>query len=201
MYYPKSKIQENQYTNGKQFAIKSTNEEYIGYYYTLFNGDSYTGKNPTSDLTPQLLIDYNESLKIQKTPKDIIFYDSIKSAKLPDLNAFSPIISQIIVPSETDYLNADFARYFAQKKNGGNIIEINKSIFDSLQKNESKYDYISYNSVEITWAISGNLEDVIENNIKELGVKTINKNAIAVAEKTIKGISQYLNDVTEFYRF
>jgi hypothetical protein len=33
MYFPKSQITPNQYTNGGEYALSTTEEEYIGYYY------------------------------------------------------------------------------------------------------------------------------------------------------------------------
>ena len=35
MYYPKSQIKTNLYTNGDKFALASTNETYTGYYYVV----------------------------------------------------------------------------------------------------------------------------------------------------------------------
>ena len=54
-YYPKSQIITNQYTNGGEFLLSSTRENYIGDYYTTSEGESYTGKNPKA-LNSELLI-------------------------------------------------------------------------------------------------------------------------------------------------
>ena len=55
MYYPKSQIKTNLYTNGDKFAIASTDEAYTGYYYTVSGNEFYTGKNP-NDTPNELLI-------------------------------------------------------------------------------------------------------------------------------------------------
>jgi hypothetical protein len=46
MYYPKSQIKPNLYTNGEEYVIESTNSSYIGYYYLTSTGKAFTGRNP-----------------------------------------------------------------------------------------------------------------------------------------------------------
>ena len=46
MYYPKSQIKTNLYTNGGEFALAKDNSEYTGDYYITSNGRKFTGKNP-----------------------------------------------------------------------------------------------------------------------------------------------------------
>ena len=38
MYIPKNRIKENLYTPGNEYVIKSTKENYIGYYHSLYTG-------------------------------------------------------------------------------------------------------------------------------------------------------------------
>ena len=51
MYYPKSQIQTNLYSNG-DLIVLSTKEIYTGYYWTTSGGRSYSGKTPSSLKTP-----------------------------------------------------------------------------------------------------------------------------------------------------
>ena len=44
MYIPKNRIKTNLYTSGGEWVVKSTGEEYIGFYHSLYTGESYTGK-------------------------------------------------------------------------------------------------------------------------------------------------------------
>ena len=48
MYFPKSQIQTNLYSNG-EFTVKATKEIYTGYYWSTSNGTCYAGKVPSSD--------------------------------------------------------------------------------------------------------------------------------------------------------
>lgn len=70
MYYPKSQIKPNQYTNTGEFLIASSNSEYIGYYYSTSDGKFYSGGNP-GDGKNQLLI------KATSPPPSSPFKDSI----------------------------------------------------------------------------------------------------------------------------
>jgi hypothetical protein len=46
MYYPKSQIKTNLYTNGDEYVIELTKSPYSGYYYLTSTGIAYTGKTP-----------------------------------------------------------------------------------------------------------------------------------------------------------
>jgi hypothetical protein len=54
MYYPKSQIQLNLYTNGGEFILSTTKEDYKGNYYKVSSGKLYSGKNPTDK--PNILL-------------------------------------------------------------------------------------------------------------------------------------------------
>jgi hypothetical protein len=58
MYYPKSQVKTGLYTNGNEYALVTTQEEYIGYYFETSSGKKYTGKNPNNtavELVPFIL--------------------------------------------------------------------------------------------------------------------------------------------------
>jgi hypothetical protein len=46
MYFPKSQVKPNLYTNGGEYILSTTKEEYKGYYYKISTGQLYTGRNP-----------------------------------------------------------------------------------------------------------------------------------------------------------
>ena len=55
MYIPKNKIKTNLYTRGGEFQYLATGTEYIGYYYSLYNGKFYSGKNPNDSDVYELI--------------------------------------------------------------------------------------------------------------------------------------------------
>jgi hypothetical protein len=56
MYYPKSQITPNLYTNGDEFVSSVDNSGYSGYYFKISTGKYFTGRNqddrPNVELTP-----------------------------------------------------------------------------------------------------------------------------------------------------
>jgi len=54
MYYPLSQITSNLYTNGNEYIIISTQENYIGYYWKDSKGKYFTGKTPQDSFVLEL---------------------------------------------------------------------------------------------------------------------------------------------------
>ena len=48
MYFPKSQIQTNLYSNG-ELTVKATKKIYTGYYWSTSNGTCYAGRTPSSN--------------------------------------------------------------------------------------------------------------------------------------------------------
>ena len=46
MYYPKSQIKTNLYTNGNEYTVLSTGDIYQGFYYKISTGEYFTGRTP-----------------------------------------------------------------------------------------------------------------------------------------------------------
>ena len=55
MYYPKSQIKTNLYTNGDEYVIESTQIPYTGYYYLTSTGKAFTGKTPDDKPNQELI--------------------------------------------------------------------------------------------------------------------------------------------------
>ena len=62
-YYPLSQIKQNLYTNGGEYILSSTKEDYKGNYYTVSNGKKYTGKNPQDKPNILLIVLFPEPSK------------------------------------------------------------------------------------------------------------------------------------------
>ena len=72
MYYPKSQIKTNLYTNGDEFIRSDNRQPYTGYYYSTSKGESYSGKNPNTPETILLIkissqFSEDDSLNIKKS--------------------------------------------------------------------------------------------------------------------------------------
>jgi hypothetical protein len=81
MYYPKSQITPNLYTNGNEFVLSTTQEVYSGFYYKISNGKFYTGRNqddkPNIEIlplvTPQNIATPTSNLQSNYTTANLYF--------------------------------------------------------------------------------------------------------------------------------
>jgi len=190
MYYPKSQIKTNLYTNGDEYILSTNQQNYKGYYYKTSNGDKYTGKFP-DDGSNILLIELTPSSDEPGENNPILILP------LPQYNPnilqerFLPLFNQPS-PSLQDYILGSFTRYFCKKTNELKYIEINKETHDKLKIKDTQIAWDLYEPQFIVWQINGDRE----------GTFLANKNNIALLEKRQKwyGFSQYLKeDYLKYY--
>lgn len=192
MYYPKSQIKTNLYTNGGEYILSSTQQEYKGYYYETSNGSAYTGKTP-EDKPNVLLTKLDLPLS---TPTPLIESKTISvisnfeySTNTPDRNIPLP---NPPLPTDKDKSLGVFSRYFCKKTNELIYIEINKQTHDQLKNKDPKIAWDLYTPQTISWQIKGNKEQTY----------IVNKNIVALLEQRQQwyGFSKYLKeDFLKYY--
>lgn len=165
MYYPKSQIKTNLYTNGGEFINNDTKQEYIGYYYKLSTGEYFTGRTPSDK--PNSLLIYIKNIDTQLTDNEsVLLYNTINV-----INS-SNIIPQYIpeYPTNQNYTNGEFRRYFCKKTNELIYIEINKDTYNLLLNKDPQLLWQLYEPFYINWILVGDKETVakINKNIVEL---------------------------------
>jgi hypothetical protein len=199
MYFPKSQIKPNLYTNGGEFSIATTNQEYIGYYFKTSTGKYYTGRNqddrPNEELT-SLIIDTTTSNTPLSIESAVIVVDPIYSyvTNIPVSSTltFIPIYSPTS-PTQQDYQNGEFQRYFCKKTNQIQYIEINLDQFSKLKAKDPQIEFSLYEPFTITWILTGNKENVAK----------VNKNIVELAEKRnrLPKLGEYLKfDYLKYYK-
>ena len=184
MYYPKSQIKTNLYTNGDKFALASTNETYTGYYYVVSGNEFYTGKNP-NDTPNELLIpipptpEGNDgtftSGEIIVQNKNYEQYDldnfennflySLSSTNIKIENRFLPKFNAP-PPTSKDYQLGEFQRYFCKKNNELIYMEINYQTYQDLLSQSPKISFELYTPISIPWSLTGDREQVYNTNKK-----------------------------------
>jgi len=129
MYYPKSQVKTNLFTNGGDFILRNNSAPYKGYYYETSNGRYFTGQN--SNESPSLeLIKTSISSSSSQTSEDNFYiietrYYSSKNLSFNQIPPSPPKQSYPIV-TENDYKLGEFQRYFVKKGNEPKFIEIAK---------------------------------------------------------------------------
>jgi hypothetical protein len=190
MYYPKSQIKTNLYTNGDEYILSTNQQNYKGYYYKTSNGDKYTGKFP-DDGSNILLVELTPSSDEPGENNPILTLAISQYNTNLQLERFLPLSNQPS-PSLQDYILGSFTRYFCKKTNELKYIEINKETHDKLKVRDKQIAWDLYEPQSIVWQINGDRE----------GTFLANKNNIALLEKRQKwyGFSQYLKeDYLKYY--
>jgi hypothetical protein len=209
MYFPKSQIKTNLYTNGGEYILSTTKEVYIGYYYEVSTGKKYTGKFPQDGLNIMLENLSQTDTKTPSTPNDINLVIDPQRLDSPQFNNFDtevyntqfpnlvpksralPLFSQPS-PTPTDYTLGEFTRYFCKKTNELKYIEINKETHNKLKNRDPKIAWDLYEPQSIIWQISGDKEQTFLSN----------KNVVFQLEQRQKwyGFSIYLKeDYLKYY--
>jgi hypothetical protein len=190
MYYPKSQIKTNLYTDGKEFSLSSTKEAYMGYYYETSTGQQYTGRTPQDG--PNILIQRSDSypnplIENQSTPPEEIVL--LQSAEYVDPNILStralPVFN-LTLPTNQDKQNGQFNRYFCKKTNELKYLEISQDTYQQLQNKDPKIAWDLYTPVIILWVIQGNQTQVFNSN----------KATVQAIEQNLPwyGFTQYFQD-------
>ena len=197
MYYPKSQIKPNQYTNGGEFAYANNSQEYIGYYFKVSTGKYFSGRNQDDKPNEELLsinADITTDETALSTDSAVVVVDPIYSyvtntpvpppTSIPSFNPNSP--------TQQDYQNGEFRRYFCKKTNEVIYVEINQDTFDKLVAKDPQILWQLYQPFIITWQLTGNQEQVAR----------INKNSVELVSfrNRFPRLDEYLKfDFTKYY--
>jgi hypothetical protein len=190
MYYPKSQIKTNIFTNGSELVNSITQEGYQGYYYEISTGQQFTGKNPQDG--PNILLISSEASEYtfndnQKTPPGEIVplqspdYTPTNIPTVRSIPLFNPT-----TPTSQDNQNGQFNRYFCKKNNETRYLEIDKNTYQQLQKRDPKIASDLYTPIIVLWIIQGNQTQVYNSN--KATVQSIETNA------KWNGFSQYFQE-------
>jgi hypothetical protein len=197
MFYPSHLIKPNQKTPGNEFALATTpNEEYIGSYFVTHDGKYFTGKNsfdkPNNELIP--LRGFTPSSQFPENPLSEprgeamnVVVDRIYGQK-GILQGEPPSKPKNIIPeiSEQDYINKEIIRFFLKKNNEIRYIETNKETFELFKNRSPLVKYQLYTPFSLPWVISGDMNEVFNNNLK---------NVTEVASRQrLKGFKEYFKD-------
>ena len=218
MYFPKSQIVTNLFTNGNEFTYLRDNSSYSGYYWSTSNGKFFTGKTPEDSPTLELkkIISTEEYEQKYSSNKSIFIalpYDSpneniiennpynqneiIKYSNLLQIDLNNLPTQQLptyspTLPTEEDYKIGEFERYFCVKRNQNIYLEIKKDIYNKLSSQNNQIAWQLYKPFKLSWAITGVRDDVF----------LTNKNIVALTSQRnqLVGFNLYLKeDYLKYY--
>jgi hypothetical protein len=210
-YYPLSQITPNLYTNGDEFIYLIDKNPYIGYYYKVSNGRFFAGRTPNAvpgnieivrntlqNNTTQSVLYQEISINVINTSNasadidlEVIEYNNITNSRYTSdvlLPYYNPQ-----QPTQQDYQNGEFRRFFCKKTNEILYIEINKDQYDKLIAKDPQILWQLYLPFNITWQLTGD----------EQQVARVNKNMVELAIKNLKlpKFNLYIKeDYTKYYQ-
>jgi len=173
MYYPKSQVKTNLYTNGDEFVYISNKQPYQGYYFKTSTGQYYTGKNaddrPNFELT-QNLATAETTIDTTKSDYSVIINTDLNN-NLTYNNLISPPPSVLMSPAynapeptSQDYQIGEFRRYFCKKGNEILYLEIDKDTYDKLIAKDPQYQFSLWQPFNLPWLLVGTQEQVYKVN-------------------------------------
>lgn len=184
-YYPKNKIINNLQTSGEEYQlVKDYNANnknyYVGFYYKLSNGEFHTGKYPGDGANDRLI--YNPLYTI---------IDELTTA--PQVTpALITKSTPPLYPTDQDYKNGFFIRYFYKKRNEYLFKELTQDEYNNLNQPNNR-DFYYYKPFSIKWMLTGDKQKVTDFNFY----------SIAETEKQEKvyGLNEFLNsNYTQYYK-
>ena len=218
MYIPKNRIKTNLYTPGNEFVIISTEENYSGYYHSLYTGEFFSGKTPNdsnivrlkkfevtgeSSLPPNLTETNVIALFLedpdpvvnqdQWNQKDIVTYLSLRKESTTDDQPREMPQFYYASPTEEDYQLGQFTRYFLVKVNELQYIEVSEKTYKKVTTQSENVVWELYTPFKTQWTIDGVEDDVFD----------INRNQVLLLEKKLSriGLQEFLNnDYLKYYR-
>lgn len=216
MYFPKSQITVDLYTNGNEFTDNNTKQPYQGFYFKTSAGQFYTGKSPQNPPNVQLSrikkntsnsvvtsaeainptretsIDYFPIRQDPKTiPQNSEIINTTQAYPYPPV-ANAPI-SSVTFPTENDYTIGEFQRYFLKKRNEIQYLEVNVSTYLNYTNQSPGVQWQLYLPISIPWDLVGDIKSVYATNRNIVLLKEANLRIVGFA-------NSFKNQFTKFYR-
>ena len=194
MYYPKSQIKSNLYTNGDEFVFLDNKQPYTGYYFKTSTEQYFTGRTP--DDLPNIEIIPNLALLRENIPTNQSNYSVLINTDLTDNSTYNSLVksSPILIspsynaptPTQQDYEIGEFRRYFCKKGNEILYLEIDKTTYDKLVSKDPQYIWSLYQPFNLPWKLTGTQEEV----------ETTNRNIVTITSTRLQlpQFGRYLKD-------
>jgi hypothetical protein len=218
MYYPKSQITPNLYTNGGEFILSDSKSEYNGYYFKISTGKYFTGRNqddrPNIELipvealsqdninTPNPNVNVNvlslDSTDFISNQYEVNTDDVFDYFNLKNINIYNPPKTNTpyynpVLPTNQDYKNGEFRRLFCKKTNEIQYTEINAVVYNQLISKSPQILWQLYEPFNLTWQLTGDKQQV----------GRVNFNTIELTSKKRKlpKLGEYLkSDYIKYYK-
>ena len=201
MYYPLSQIKTNLYTNGGEYAILSSGQNYIGYYFKISTGKYYTGKTPQDLPNDELTFITTFSSVPETLTKTPLNIDVGEVKNVPYIDLSNTNLNQVSylpyyspqLPTQQNYQNGVFRRYFCKKTNEIIYIEIDLNQYTNLVTKNPQILWQLYEPFNVSWQLTGDKQQTAQ----------VNKNIVELTSFRLKLFSFNIyikEDYTKYYQ-
>jgi hypothetical protein len=198
MYFPKSQITSNLYTNGGELVYANDNTNYKGDYFKTSTNEYYSGISPQNKPNVLLKIKSKELSSINES--EVLSHTLLVPSSFTQLKNIDVNFTRTLPPpspnppTSLDYTNGKFPRYFCKKTNQIIYLEINKDTYNKLVKKDPSILYQLFQPFTLTWTLIGNREQVAKNN----------QNVVEKISNSlrIQNLAEFLKmDFTKYYKY
>lgn len=182
------------HTDGKEYMTLN-GTEYIGnYFINAFGIYSCHMGQTSATMRKERLVPFVDD-------KDYLEYIRISNG-IRYVDCVAPVACKP-KPSKRDYELGFFYRYFCQRRNTNEIIEIDDRQYRVMGSSPNSINIDLYRNLSILWVISGPKTDIISaGNIILVSAATQNKKNLIIADKEMHGIYGYLsNNLSEYVKY
>jgi len=166
LYYPENQIIRNQFTQGGEWMTIDDWNEYIGFYHSYTNGETFTEKewNPIKSrkLVPYKKREESYFKYLELTQYTVVNNQKEKLLGPVDFSKYQAPRAVKRTPDQIEQKNGIMTRYFVYKRNEQNRVffEIAKSQSENFDLDNEGINQYLYGLVEIPWKIDGPEFDV-----------------------------------------
>ena len=185
--YNNEDISENLFTTGSEW-MTANSVEYKGLYHRYIDGTVLTLGSYDPVLSKPLI-------PYQQQEQDTVNERMYRTLKVDQKTKYQHITALSVVPTDNDIKKGFFKRYFIQKFDG-QIFEVNNKTYDLYK--QKKIDPNLYTGVELTWTLTGTLQNETVKGVTTLSIENANRKSVAVAARTCPGLLTTIENYLEF---
>lgn len=198
MYFPKSQIRTGLHTgNSSNFIYVDTRQIYKGFYWKTSQGKFYAGTGPQEQPVREIYL--TTAVTTESEPAQYTVTSNKITSEVAAVNnmrvsdtQYMPVFG-LTLPTDSDYNTGYFNRYFCTKVLDSAYFEITKDTYQQLTLKSPNWLWELYNQVEVTWVLTGNIEDVYTKNKAQVQLASTKSNMPSL-DKYIK------NNYTKYYK-
>ncbi|MDC6465007.1 hypothetical protein PQZ39_01095 [bacterium] len=165
MYYPKSQVKVNLFTQGGELIKARDKSFYSGHYYSTSKGEYFSGKTPNDPLSEKLIpfsnanFTPNNSGEIFDEDNTYISNQSYYNARKLEDRSSTPRNPISSIPS-----SQVSERYFVSKTNEIRFIEVSKTEYQKFKNKSPEVNWSLFEPIKIPWRTKGKRDEVYLEN-------------------------------------